>query len=390
MEVGGSVRGEIESPGDLDWFAVTLTAGATYQIDLKGSGTGDGTLWDTYLAWVYDESGSPIAGTEADDGGEGVNSRVEFTPTARGTYYVAAGASGSETGTYTLSVMDLTDDYSATRRTTGAVDVDGSVTGEIDYRGDRDWFAVNLTAGTTYRIDLKGLRTGDGTLYDPYLYGIYDRNGNRLAGTDGRRRGRGLQQPVDVHAVRRTGSTTWRPALVDLTDAKQARLRRCRSSSDGGHDLRIDLKGSRTGDGPYPFGVYPRTATSSADTRNDDRRLTTGGVVRRDHYVAAGGYGGSTGTYTLSVVIAESVRPDDDIRPGPGPPARWMWTARRGARSTTGAVTGSRDPGGGRDLRDLPGGLADRGGHPEGPVPARGLRRNGNRIAGTTERRRRR
>ena len=35
--------------------------------------------------------------------------------------------------------------------------VGGSATGEIDYWGDRDWFAVELEAGTTYRIDLEGV-----------------------------------------------------------------------------------------------------------------------------------------------------------------------------------------------------------------------------------------
>ena len=126
VDVEGSVTGEIESPGDLDWFAVDLTGGTTYQIDLKGLGTRDGTLWDTYLVGVYNSSGSRIydmAGDRItdDDGGEGVNSRVTFTPTATGTHYVSAGGIGSETGTYTLSVSvkDVTndDDHSATTQT---------------------------------------------------------------------------------------------------------------------------------------------------------------------------------------------------------------------------------------------------------------------------------
>ena len=33
IEVGGSARGRIETSGDQDWFAVTLVAGKTYQID---------------------------------------------------------------------------------------------------------------------------------------------------------------------------------------------------------------------------------------------------------------------------------------------------------------------------------------------------------------------
>ena len=44
------------------------------------------------------------------------------------------------------------------------------MTGDIEREGDRDWFAVTLDAtGTTYRIELKGARTRDGTLRDPHL-----------------------------------------------------------------------------------------------------------------------------------------------------------------------------------------------------------------------------
>ena len=45
--------------------------------------------------------------------------------------------------------------------------------------GDRDWFAVDLEAGKAYRFDLEGTWTGGGTLYDPYLRGIYDEDGDR-------------------------------------------------------------------------------------------------------------------------------------------------------------------------------------------------------------------
>ena len=44
-------------------------------------------------------------------------------------------------------------------------------------------FAVELVAGRTYVIDLRGSPTGDGTLSDPYLRGIYDADGNRISGT---------------------------------------------------------------------------------------------------------------------------------------------------------------------------------------------------------------
>ena len=93
--VGGSATGETEVGYDRDWFEVELDAGRTYEIDLEGYYTGDGTLRDPYLHGVYDANGNRLAGTTNDDGGAGRNSRVEFTAGfhgGHGTYYVAAGA----------------------------------------------------------------------------------------------------------------------------------------------------------------------------------------------------------------------------------------------------------------------------------------------------------
>ena len=52
--------------------------------------------------------------------------------------------------------------------TTCVVDVGGSVTGNIGYHFDTDWFRVELKAGRTYRIDMKGaILVAPGTLQDP-------------------------------------------------------------------------------------------------------------------------------------------------------------------------------------------------------------------------------
>ena len=188
VAVDGTVTGEIESSSDRDWFAVELEAGRTYVIDLEGSQTGNGTLTDPYLHGVYDADGRRLSGTENDDGGAGYNSRVFFTPSDAGIYYVAAGAYGSRTGTYTLSVSAVQDDHLAGTGTTGTVAVGGTATGEIETPRDHDWFAVELVAGATYVIDLEGVDSGGGTLDSTVLRGVYDAGGQFIAGT---RTGRG-------------------------------------------------------------------------------------------------------------------------------------------------------------------------------------------------------
>ena len=77
----------------------------------------------------------------------------------------------------------MPDDYSANAQTTGTVAVGGSTTGTIETAYDRDWYAVELVAGRTYVIDLRGRPTDDGTLSDPYLRGIHDADGNRISNT---------------------------------------------------------------------------------------------------------------------------------------------------------------------------------------------------------------
>ena len=182
VAVGGSVPGNIETAGDRDWFAATLEAGKTYQIDLRGRWTGMGTLSDPYLPGIYDAGGDLIDRTTDDNGGWGRDSRVTFRTTDPGIYYVSAGARENNIGTFTLSVTDIeaVDDFASNIRTTARVTVGASVTGSVDYDGDRDWFAVTLEAGKTYRFDLEGARTHRGTLPDPYLRGIYDAHGNLI------------------------------------------------------------------------------------------------------------------------------------------------------------------------------------------------------------------
>ena len=111
VAVGGSVSGTVETPSDRDWFAVQLTAGTSYRMDLKGYDTGNGTAWNTYLDGIYDSNGVLISGTTDDDGGFWQEAQVSFTPTDTGTYYIAAGAAGTFSGTGTFFHGAFTGSY---------------------------------------------------------------------------------------------------------------------------------------------------------------------------------------------------------------------------------------------------------------------------------------
>ena len=74
-------------------------------------------------------------------------------------------------------------DYPADTTTTGTVAVGGSQTGALEGRSDVDWIRAVLVNGTTYVIDYEGSETGQGTLRDPYLRGIYNVNGKLISDT---------------------------------------------------------------------------------------------------------------------------------------------------------------------------------------------------------------
>jgi methionine-rich copper-binding protein CopC/Ca2+-binding RTX toxin-like protein len=103
VSVGANVSGVVETSGDRDWFAVTLTAGQTYRFSLDGVLVGD-RLLDPYLT-LYNAAGTSL-GTD-DDSGPDLNSLLGFTATASGTYYLEAKGYSSSTGAYTLAVQSV-------------------------------------------------------------------------------------------------------------------------------------------------------------------------------------------------------------------------------------------------------------------------------------------
>lgn len=101
-----SVIGTVSQNGDRDRFAIDLKAKdenskkIEYTFDLEGSPTNGGTLSDTYLR-LYDSNGKEVASN--DDGGESRNSRIKYTATKDGTFFVEVAGYSDKTGTYKLT-----------------------------------------------------------------------------------------------------------------------------------------------------------------------------------------------------------------------------------------------------------------------------------------------
>jgi len=103
IATGETVDGRIGTPGDADWFAITLAAGETYTIDLRGASSDAGTLADPRLV-LYDDAGNVLA---KNNNGDTYDSEIVYTATEDATCYISAEGRYSSTGTYQLSVGEL-------------------------------------------------------------------------------------------------------------------------------------------------------------------------------------------------------------------------------------------------------------------------------------------
>ncbi|MCA8889514.1 MAG: hypothetical protein KDA46_11830 [Parvularculaceae bacterium] len=104
--------GEVDFAYDQDWFAITLTAGETYNFELTGFPSGEGTMTDPFMR-LFDAAGGLVEFNDdhyADAGQTyyvGRESYFQFTPTTTGVFYASAGSFAAGLGTYTLKVSEL-------------------------------------------------------------------------------------------------------------------------------------------------------------------------------------------------------------------------------------------------------------------------------------------
>ena len=180
-----AVTGSIDTAGDVDWFAVRFDerkCNRTYWFDLKGADTGDGTLEDPYIVGLYDALGQFIPynsypgawDTPDDDSGVGRNARQAYVPSTPGVYYVAVRANGTGTGTYSLSLRDVTD-TSTSEEAGVSYDTWSNIgsdpdnhygnlaagipaTGLIEREevGTSDMWHLNVQSGRRYRLQVEG------------------------------------------------------------------------------------------------------------------------------------------------------------------------------------------------------------------------------------------
>ncbi|HMX16318.1 MAG TPA: Calx-beta domain-containing protein, partial [Rhodocyclaceae bacterium] len=158
-------RARIELPGDKDWFKVELAAGFTYEfVGIAPPGAGN---VDPVVS-LYAANGNTLLASD-DNGLGGTWSRLTYTPTVSGTYFIEMrDKTGLGTGDYALATRRTDyDDFAASTATHGQVAAGWQgfdLFGVIEATGDHDWLRLPyLSAGVTYSYRLDALLAGAAT-----------------------------------------------------------------------------------------------------------------------------------------------------------------------------------------------------------------------------------
>ena len=152
------IPGEITYGGALNSYTVELNVGMLYTFSLRGVDSGVGTLADPYLELFQNDEFINFS----DDSGVGRDSLINFIPAVSGTYtLVASDYSLSESGSYVLQigseVYNGPPEIAGNIATQASLEDSSTVSGEINYQFDEDWFRVELQAGKQYSFALTGL-----------------------------------------------------------------------------------------------------------------------------------------------------------------------------------------------------------------------------------------
>ena len=269
---------------DVDWVRVSLLANVRYYINFDVGKCGQTAV----IEGIHDADGTAIPMTSSS---KACSADMYFTPTTKGDYYIAVTGKGSQfvdkddvdddgrlkgtyhdrypfTGADAVLVVSLVVNYCAgesldTLRdaltplseppggdlpagtsASGRAPSGSSVTGNIESATDRDWFRVRFNGRIgerVYWLELKGADTGDGTLEDPLIVGIYDRQGTYIP----------YSHVLGQSKTRDNDSGYGRNAITDFTE-------RCAG------DYFVAVAGFEGSTGAYTLSVTDITDTSTS------------------------------------------------------------------------------------------------------------------------------
>ncbi len=329
---GDAREGAIAPAGDQDWYKINLASGQGVRVAVNAADS-EGALQDPLIV-MHGPDGAELA--RDDDGGQGLNSWLEFVAPAAGAYYLEVrGFSEEAHGRYSINVTAGEIGASADGADQIEANGDGR-TAMINADGDADWFAITLVEGRPYRFNLLGSEPD--ALADPVLT-LYDAEGHEVASDDDGGTGAnsylsytsvaGGQYYAAVSSFNNTGKGRYTLTATDTDVPGGASTDEALDAANGDDrlsaieipgdldDYRVDLEAGAhylievVARGDNPLGD-PHLAILNSDgervAANDDggqgrnARLRFTPPQAGSYLIQASGLGGSTGSYKVSIV----------------------------------------------------------------------------------------
>ncbi|GAP38516.1 hypothetical protein ISF6_4974 [Piscinibacter sakaiensis] len=225
MQPGDAMHGRIETAGDVDAYGIALQAGVTYRFELKGASSGVGTLVDPYLALYSPTLQSLRENNNAASGTR--DAALSFTAPTTDTYYLAARANGTGTGSFVLSASGVASDLVAqpvrpasdfsgtlnlalTGQQSGSLQLNigasGNITGSLQWAGGTPLAVYGLLqAGGVFSVNAGGANFAGYVGTDGRAFGVWRTVGGTPQG--GLVQGAGaVTLPASTLTVRARGS----------------------------------------------------------------------------------------------------------------------------------------------------------------------------------------
>lgn len=150
LPLGGSASGVVETPNDVDTFALQVQAGRLYRVTCSA-----GTQLKTCAVNVGGKNGLTVGSNEL-----GTRPGADFEAKSSEGYVAFVRGVEDATGDYQVSLEDMgVDDHGDTAETASPLTLGVTVTGRMESQDDWDAFSVTLTLGTNYTLTSAGSPT---------------------------------------------------------------------------------------------------------------------------------------------------------------------------------------------------------------------------------------
>lgn len=184
VAVGGETTVSLDQYGEVDYVQASLQAGSRYLIQIKGSGSGKGTLADPALLALYDQSGGKLGASFDDNSGNGLDALYVLQPSQSQNFFIGVVGQSDTLGTAKVSVTEL-----PPAPTSGDASVSSGLSaslakaavGDIVSSGAKQWVQINAEASEVYQITLNSASDASGFTSKPWISAMYNQSGGKLA-----------------------------------------------------------------------------------------------------------------------------------------------------------------------------------------------------------------